>query len=91
MRTERERKEYLISMYAAAAVKFGLAVALAVAAAQAFRAAQIHAPGVSLALRLFLPAMLLVGALFALRSGMRGLGEAREIRDTPLLTDPDDD
>ncbi|MDH4037362.1 MAG: hypothetical protein OEX18_04190 [Candidatus Krumholzibacteria bacterium] len=91
MRTERERREYLISMYASAAVKAGLAVALMVAAFQAFRAAQIHAAGASLGLRLFLPLALLAGALFALRAALRGVGEAREIRSTPLLDDGDDE
>lgn len=90
MRTERERREYLISAYSAAAVKLGLGVALLIAAVQAFRATQIHAGGVSLALRLFLPLAFTAGALFALRAGVRGLREAREIRDTPLLSDDDD-
>jgi len=91
MRTERERREYLVSMYAASAVKVGLAVALVVAAVQAFRVAQIHAPGASLGLRLFVPLAMAAGALVALRTGLRGIAEAREIRNTPLLADRDDD
>lgn len=90
LRTERERKEYLVSLYSAAAVKLGLGIALLIAGAQAFRAAQVHAPGVSLALRLFMPLAFAAGALFALRSGVRGLREARETRDTPLLGTDDD-
>lgn len=91
MRTEREKREHLISLYAAVAVKLGLCAALVVAAVQAFRAAQIHAAGVSAALRLFLPLALVAGALVALRAGLHGLREAREIRDTPLLSGDDDD
>lgn len=90
MRTERERKEHLISLYSTSAVKLGLAVALLLAAAQAFRAAQTHAAGVSLALRLFMPVAFAAGAIMALRSGIRGLAEAREIRAAPLA-DPDED
>ncbi|HEX5132901.1 MAG TPA: hypothetical protein VFX92_10475 [Candidatus Krumholzibacteria bacterium] len=90
MRTERERREYLISMYATAAVKASLGVALLVAGIEAFRAVQTHASGLSLGLRLFMPLAFGAGASFAIRGGMRTFREAREIRDTPLLDDTDD-
>jgi hypothetical protein len=91
MRTERERREYLITLYGTAAVKAGLGVALLVAAVQAFRVAQIHASGASIGLRLFLPLAFAAGGLLALRSGMRGVREAHEIREMPLLGDDEDD
>jgi ABC-type nickel/cobalt efflux system permease component RcnA len=91
MRTERERREHLIAVYAAAAVKVSLAVALLIAAVQAYRVAQIHAAGASPVMRLVLPLAMLAGGLFSLRAGFRGLREAREIRDTPLATDADDE
>ena len=90
MRTEREKREHVISALVSAAVKLALCVALVVAATQAFRAAEIHAPGASLGLRLFLPLALVAGAALALRSGLRGLREARELHETPLI-DPDQD
>jgi hypothetical protein len=91
MRTERERREYVISQYFSAAVRVGLGVALLIAALQAYRAAQIHAPGVSLALRLFIPFAFGAGGFLALRTGVRGFREARELLHTPLLDPTEDD
>ena len=90
MRTEREKREHLVSVYMASAVKVALFIALAVASFNAFRAAQIHASGTSLALRLFMPLALLAGGLIALRSGIRGFRDAEEVRRTPILG-PDED
>jgi len=90
MRTEREKREYLLSAYMASGVKLALFVALGLASFNAFRAAQIHASATSLALRLFMPLALLAGGLIALRSGIRGLRDAEEVRRTPILG-PDED
>ena len=91
LRTEREKREHLISVYMASSVKLALFVALALASVQAFRAAQIHASATSLALRLFMPLVLLAGGLIALRSGIRGLRDAEEVRQTPILGPDEDD
>ncbi len=91
MRTERERREYVLSLLANAAVKTGLAIALVVAAVQAYRATTTHAAGVSLALRLFMPLAFAAGGLLALRSGIRAFRDANEIRAAPLIKDDEDD
>lgn len=89
MRTEREKREYVIALYAAAGVKLALFAALVAAAVQAFRAAHIHAAEASPVLRYFLPLVLLAGGVVALRGGVMGMREARSIAAAPV-PGPDD-
>ncbi len=84
MRTERERREHVIALAFGAAVRCALGVALVVAAIQAFRAVQTHAPGVSVSLRLFIPVLFVIGGAFSIRSGIKGFRDAREMRSLPL-------
>jgi hypothetical protein len=91
LRTERERREYVISLYGTAVVKTALGIALLMAGLHAFRAAETHAAGVSVALRLFMPLAFAAGALFAIRAGVQSFREGREIMTTPLVRDDDDD
>ena len=72
-------------------VKAALGVALLLAGLHAFRAAQTHASGVSVALKLFMPVAFAAGALFAIRAGVQSFREAREIMATPLVRDADED
>jgi len=79
-RTEsRKRQEYAATVYTMAVVKGGLAIVLALAALQAYRAFDVHAADLPLPLKLALPAVLVVGALFSARASVRNFQEGREI------------
>lgn len=90
MRTERERREHIIALATSATVKCALGIALIVAAVQSFRAVQSHAPGVPMSLRLFMPVIFAGGGLIAIRNGIKGFFQVREIRMLPLGDDEDD-
>lgn len=80
MRTgSRQRQEYAASVYAMAIVQAGLAVALIVAAIQAYNAVAAHKTDASITLKFVLPVVFVAGALLSLRASFRNIQAARAI------------
>ncbi|MDH3197866.1 MAG: hypothetical protein OEO21_06470 [Candidatus Krumholzibacteria bacterium] len=77
--SSHKRQEYAATVYTMAAVKGMLAIVLAVAAVQAFRAVDVHAADLPLPIKLALPVALAAGGLLSLRACVRNFQEGREI------------
>jgi hypothetical protein len=73
----------MIALYATAAVRVALAIALAVAAGEVYNVFRVHAPGVSPSVRLALPVLFVVAAAAALRMGLKSVQAARAEASAP--------
>jgi hypothetical protein len=82
-RSHREHREYATSLTVTGAVQVALALSLLAAGFFAWRAIEVHARTIETPLRLGLPLTFAFGAWITLRSGIRNLRLAREVRSQP--------
>jgi len=74
----RKRREFAATTYSAAAVKAMLAGFLMVLAVKVYQAFAVQASGVSLAVRLAVPVIIVAAALFVARSCVNSVRAVRE-------------
>ena len=75
----RQRREFAASFYSMAAIKAILAVAMVVLSVRSYQMMNAHNPGMSLALKLALPAVILLAAILVFRSCVKNVQSVREI------------
>jgi hypothetical protein len=75
----RQRREYAASVYTMAVVKAILAIAMMVLSVRAYQMMHAHRGDMSLALKLALPAVILLAALLVFRSCVKNVQSVREI------------
>jgi hypothetical protein len=84
VRTTRERQELLVSHGIVAVLQLGIAVALAVAAAQTYRMWRHGVPYIPASIARMVPVFLLLGVVMALLAASRSLRRVRTIHRLPL-------
>ena len=84
LRSERERREYLIALGVVAVLQLAIAVSLAVSAAQTYRMWRQDVPYVPAEAQRMIPAALALGAAIALFGALRSLGRVRSMRRMPV-------
>lgn len=91
----RQRQEYAASIMSTAIVQLALAVALALAAVKSYHAVTAQAASVGILVRLALPIMFVIGALWCLRLAVKNFRSGREVwrrsKRRPALDDRGDD
>jgi hypothetical protein len=89
VRSENERREYATSLTVTGLVQVALALTLLAAGFFAWRAIEAHARTIESPLRLGLPLTFALGAWITLRSGIRNLRLAKEVRLQPIADEVD--
>jgi len=86
VRSERERREHLLSLGLIAAIQLAIAVSLAISAAQTYRMWRQGVPYLPVEVQRAVPAALALGALIAFLSGLRTYRGVRAVRKMPVTT-----
>lgn len=84
LRSERERREYLIALGLVAVLQLAIAVSLAVSAAQTYRMWRQNVPYLPADAQRMIPAALALGAAIAFLAAIRSLGRVRSMRRMPV-------
>jgi hypothetical protein len=90
LKSERERREYVLSFGLVAALQFAIAISLAVAAAQTYRMWQQNVPYLPAQVQRAMPLALMLGAGIACLAGLRTVAGIRRLRRGALEPGPGD-